>query len=418
MYNNFVSKVNLQSRANVTIQKATHQETKKHNRDLVLKTIFEAETISRAQIARTTRLTRPTVSDVVSGLLAEDLVEEVGIGSSIGGKSPILLSLVKDSRYMISLNLAYDQFCGAVVNLRGEVKAMESIPVAGQDGQQALGKVYEILDRLTNLDWKPLVGIGVGTPGLINTREGMIVNAVNLDWQNLPLAQLLQDRFHLPTHIMNDSQAAAIGEYVYGGGYASDENLVVINVRQGIGAGILINGRLFQGDGGGAGEIGHVVVQENGLQCRCGKRGCLETLASTRAVVQRAQILAPEVAPSALAGNPAAITFDSLVDAFASNDALAKQVVLDAAHYLGVSIAGLVSTLNIKRFVLTGDMTRFGQAWLDAVRAATAQATLSKLAEDTSIDIGKVDYRGCILGASALTLLDGYSLLFLHSPSD
>ncbi|HEY9152812.1 MAG TPA: ROK family transcriptional regulator [Anaerolineales bacterium] len=402
----------------MAIKKATHQETKKHNRDLVLKTVFEAETISRAEIARITRLTRPTVSDVVNRLLLEGLVQEVGVGSSIGGKSPILLSLVKDSRYMISLNLAYEQFCGAVVNLRGEVKAKEAMPVSGRNGDQALGLVYEILDRLTSLGWKPLIGIGVGTPGLINTREGMIVNAVNLDWKNLPLAKLLQNRYHLPTHIMNDSQAAAIGEYVYGGGYKADENLVVINVRQGIGAGILINGRLFQGDGGGAGEIGHVVVQENGLQCRCGKRGCLETLAGARAVIQRAQMLASATPSSPLAKNPKNITLDSLVDAFASGDPLADQVVLDAAHYLGVSIAGLVSTLNIQKFVLTGDMTRFGQRWLDAVRETTSNATLSKLAEGTSIDIGKVDYRGCILGASALTLLDDYSLLFMRSSND
>jgi glucokinase-like ROK family protein len=385
---------------------------------LVLKTIFEAEKISRAEIARVTRLTRPTVSDVVSSLLSEQLVEEVGVGSSIGGKSPILLSLASDSRYMISLNLAYDQFCGAVVNLRGEIKAMEGLPVSGRDGEQALALVYEILDRLMKMDWKPLVGIGVGTPGLINTREGMIVSAVNLEWQNLPLAQLLQNRYHLPVHIMNDSQAAAIGEYVYGGGYKSDENLVVINVRQGIGAGILINGRLFQGDGGGAGEIGHVVVEENGLQCRCGKRGCLETLASARAVVQRAQMLVADFPSSALAQHPEKITLDSLESAFLSHDPLAVKVVGDAAHYLGLSIASLISTLNIQKFVLTGDMTRFGQPWLDIVRATTLQATLSRLAENTSIAIGKVDYRGCILGASALTLLDGYSLLFMRSSND
>ena len=197
------------------IKKATHQETKEHNRDLVLKTIFEADTVSRAEIARITRLTRTTVSEVVGGLLAEGLVREVGIGSSIGGKSPILLGLVKDSRYMISLNLAHDQFCGAVVNLRGEIKDMESLPVSGRDGEQALALVYEILDRLMKKQWTPLVGIGVGTPGLVNTREGLVINAVNLDWQNLPLAQLLQDRYQLPVHIMNDSQAASIGEYVY-----------------------------------------------------------------------------------------------------------------------------------------------------------------------------------------------------------
>jgi len=108
--------------------KATHRQTKQHNRDLVLRTIFANESISRAEIARVTHLTRTTVSDVVSGLLAEGLVEEVGRGESLGGKSPILLSIVADSRYLIGLNLAQDKFTGAVVNLRGEIKARVESP--------------------------------------------------------------------------------------------------------------------------------------------------------------------------------------------------------------------------------------------------------------------------------------------------
>ncbi len=394
------------------IKKATHQDTKEHNRDLILKTIFEAETVSRAEISRITRLTRTTVSDVVGDLLQEGLVREVGIGSSIGGKSPILLSLVKDARYMISLNLGHDQFCGAVVNLRGEIKDLESVPVSGRDGEQALALVYEILDRLVEKHWAPVVGIGVGTPGLVNTREGMVVNAVNLDWQDLPLAGLLQSRYHMPVHIMNDSQAAAIGEYVYGGGYRADENLVVINIRQGIGAGILINGRLFQGDGGGAGEIGHMVVEENGPLCRCGNHGCLETRASARAVVERARQLLREFPKSSLGRDPENITLDAMEGAFALGDPLAKKVVLEAGHYLGLSIASLVSMLNVQRFVLIGDMTCFGDTWLEAVREAASHRTLAKLAEGMRIEVGKLDYRGCMMGASALTLLDGYSLLF------
>jgi predicted NBD/HSP70 family sugar kinase len=394
------------------IQKATHHETKEHNRDLILKTIFETETVSRAEIARMTRLTRTTVSDVVTGLLTEGLVKEVGIGSSIGGKSPILLSLVKDSRYMISLNLAHDQFCGAVVNLRGEIKEMESVPVSDRDGEQALALVYEILDRLVKKQWMPLVGIGVGTPGLVNTRDGMVISAVNLDWQDLPLAQLLRERYRMPVHVMNDSQAAAIGEYVYGGGYKADENLVVINIRQGIGAGILVNGRLFQGDGGGAGEIGHMVVQENGLLCRCGNRGCLETVASARAIVERARMLAADYPSARLAKRPGKIDLDALEQAFADGDPLAKRVITDAGHYLGLSIGSLISVLNVQRFVLIGDMTCFGQPWLDSVRDGARHAALSKLAEGTRIEVGKLDYRGCMMGASALTLLNGYSLLF------
>ncbi|MBI3168887.1 MAG: ROK family transcriptional regulator, partial [Chloroflexi bacterium] len=209
------------------MKKATHQQTKQHNRDLVLRTIFANQSISRAEVARVTNLTRTTVSEVVNGLLEEGLVEEVGRGESIGGKTPILLSIVADSRYLIGLNLAQDKFIGAVVNLRGEIKEMVEAPVHDEDGKNALDLVYQIIDQLIKKRIKPIVGIGVGAPGLVNTREGVVVNAVNLDWQDLPLGQLLEKKFKIPVSILNDSQATAIGEFVYGGEHARDENLIV-----------------------------------------------------------------------------------------------------------------------------------------------------------------------------------------------
>ena len=378
------------------MKKATHQQTKQHNRDLVLRTIFAHDSISRAEVARVTHLTRTTVSEVVNGLLTEGLVEEVGRGESIGGKTPILLSIVADSRYLIGLNLAQDKFIGAVVNLRGEIKEIVEAPVHDDNGENALKLVYQILDQLTRKKLKPIVGIGVGTPGLVNTREGVVVNAVNLEWQDLPLSQLLEKKYKLPVLVLNDSQAAAIGEYVYGGDHAPDENLIVVNVIRGIGAGILINGRLFQGDGGGAGEIGHVVVQENGELCRCGKRGCLETIASARAVIQQMKM----------------DSLEDVISSFQSGNSNANAVVEKAGHYLGASLANLIGTLNIQKIVLTGDMTRFGEKWLNTVSASMQTGALSRMAEDTKLEIGKLDYRACILGASAFLLLDDYSLLF------
>ncbi len=378
------------------MKKATHQQTKQHNRDLVLQTIFAHDSISRAEVARVTHLTRTTVSEVVNGLLTEGLVQEVGRGESIGGKSPILLSIVADSRYLIGLNLAQDKFIGAVVNLRGEIKEMVEAPVHDDNGENALQLVYQILDQLTRKKLKPIVGIGVGTPGLVNTREGVVVNAVNLEWQDLPLSQLLEKKYKLPVLVVNDSQAAAIGEYVYGSDHAPDENLVVVNVIHGIGAGILINGRLFQGDGGGAGEIGHVVVQENGELCRCGQRGCLETLASARAVVQQMKMN----------------SLEEVFLAFQEGDPKAKTVIAKAGFYLGTSLSNLIGTLNIQKIVLTGDMTRFGEEWLNAVSAAMQTGAFRRMTESTKLEIGKLDYRACILGASAFLLLDDYSLLF------
>lgn len=395
--------------------KATHQQTKIHNRDLVLKTIFDHDTISRAEVARLTKLTRATVSDIVANLISEGLVEEVGYGASIGGKSPILLSLVPDSRYMIGLNLAQDRFIGAVVNLRGELKHQIEFPVHDRNGDQALQIIYQILDQITASPWKPLVGIGIGTPGLINTREGIVINAVNLDWQDLPLAKLLETRYGLPVSVLNDSQATAIGEYVYGGDHRSDSNLIVVNVRHGIGAGILINGRLFQGDGGGAGEIGHVVVREDGRLCRCGKRGCLETIASARAVVQRYQELTRQIPPHTRREGDPEINLHRVKTAFDQGDPLASQVVREAGAALGISLGGLIGALNIEKIVLTGDMNSFGEPWRQAVLQAMSGSALARMVQNTRLEMGTLEYRACILGASAYMLLEDYSLLFLHA---
>jgi len=395
-------------------QKATHQLTKQHNQDLVLRTIFDNASISRAEIARVTKLTRATVSDLVASLIEEGLVEEVGYGESSGGKNPIMLVLVADSRYLIGLNMAQDRFIGSIVNLRGEIKETVEIPFNMGDDEQALQNVYQILDELTRKDWKPIVGIGVGTPGLVNTHEGMVVDAVNLNWHNFPLARMLEQRYRLPVRILNDSQATAIGEFVYSGKFRSDENVIVINIKHGIGAGILINGRLFQGDGGAAGEIGHIQVDENGPLCRCGRKGCLETLASSRAVMQRVQNLAPQYPDSILAKSSESISFDDLEQAFSAHDPLAEKVVCEAAHALGKSIANLVGTLNIHKIVLSGYMIRFGDRWLAAARESMRKSSLTQMSQNTQFEIGELGFKACILGSSALMLLDDYSLLY-HS---
>ncbi len=394
------------------MKKATRQHTKEHNRNLVFQTIFEHDSISRAEIARLTSLTRTTVSDIVADLITEGLVSEVGVGESIGGKSPILLSLVEDARYLIGLDLAHNQFRGAIVNLRGKIRELVTLPVNSRNGEQALGLVYEILDRLIKASSVPLVGIGIGTPGLVDINEGVVVNAVNLDWKDLPLAQLMEARYHLPVSILNDSQAAAMGEYTFGQSHAAESNLILINVRHGIGAGIIIQGKLFHGDGGGAGEIGHVVVvPEGGLLCRCGNRGCLETVASAQALVKQAQALAAQPLQTSLPKSPQEISLETIEGAYTHGDANVRRAVLETGRYLGMAIANLVGTLNIQNIVLTGDMTRFGRPWLDAIREMIGTTTLSRLAQETRINIGQLGENSIILGASAM-LANNYSLLF------
>ena len=398
------------------MEKATRQHTKAHNRNLVFTTIIGHDKISRAEIARITSLTPATVSDIVADLIKGGLVGEVGIGPSIGGKNPILLGLREDARWLIGLDLAVNEFRGAVVNLRGKISETVTIQVKNHEGNEALSLVYEMLDQLIAKAHQPLVGIGVGAPGLINASEGMVINAVNLNWKNLPLTQLLTDRYHLPVCIMNDCQAAAIGERTYAKDHIREENLILINLRHGIGSGIVINGSLFQGDGGSAGEIGHVVVMpENGELCRCGNRGCLETVASVQALLRHARALAGQYPHSALNEAHGEITLEQIEVAFAQEDDLARRLVLDTAYYTGMAIASLVGTFNIQKIVLSGDMTHFGVPWLQKINETMKHMALETPLTNTTVEIGQLGNDGIILGAAAV-LANNYSLLF--NPKD
>lgn len=398
-----------------SMEKATRTHTREHNRNLVLKTIFNHENISRAEIARTTRLTRTTVSDIVSQLIDDGLVSEIGVGQSQGGKNPILLSLIEDSRWLIGLDLAQNQFRGAVVNLRGQIRCVGTLPVNGGQGIEALPLVYQLVDKLTSGTSQPLSGIGVGAPGLINTSEGLVVNAVNLNWKNLPLTSLLEERYHLPVYILNDCQAAAIGEMTYGKGFEEDENLVLVNVHHGIGAGIIINREIFQGDGGFAGEIGHiVVVHEGGEICRCGKRGCLETVASAKALIRQAGELVKQYPDCGLPRDIEQINLDTIEEAFVAGDPLIRGLVLKTAHYLGMAISYAVGILNIHKVVLNGDMTRFGAPWLDEIRTVMTNYSLDRPLENTHLEIGQLAENAIILGAAAV-FANNYSYLFTEA---
>lgn len=388
------------------VQKATRKQTRAHNSHLVLKTIYDCGQISRADIARATRLTRPTVSDVVADLMERGLVEEVGHGPSAGGKPPILLSVVDDSRHLIGIDLASGEFRGAVVNLRGEIRHRVNLPLRGQDGDVALALVYELIDDLVAATNSPLLGIGIGTPGLMDVMNGVVRRAVNLDWQDLPLRSLLQERYGLPVYVANDCQVAALAEYTFGEGKGV-ENLVVVKVEHGIGAGIVLNGRLFYGDTFGAGEIGHVAVVENGQQCRCGNFGCLETVASARAIIQRAQAIAQNDPRSLLhqfVASSEEITIDAVCQAFEAGDEVVREMILEVGRYLGIAAANLVGVLSTRRILIAGSVACFGRAWLDKIRQEMVKRSLAMVAGETEVGISSIGPDIVILGASALVL--------------
>lgn len=388
------------------MKKATRQQSKSHNSRLVLKTVFEQDFVSRADIARHTDLSRATVSDVVAGLMDDGLVMETGLGPSAGGKPPTLLDVVADARLLICLDLGNSQLRGALVDLRGHIRHEESLPLNERDGETALAQVYELIDSLTALTDRPLLGIGIGTPGLIDVRRGVVRNAVNMDWTDLPLRDLLQERYDLPACVVNDSHAAALAEYTFGTD-GHKPNLVVIKIGRGISAGIVLNGQLHHGDGSGAGEIGHSMVQEGGDLCRCGRQGCLETIVSSRAIIRQAQTIAqrnPDSALNRLVADPSQITTEIVYQAFSEGEPELAALIQQVGRYLGFALANLVSVLNVQKILIAGTLAIFGEALLQPARDTMRERCLAALGAETQIEPASLGTDIVILGAAALVL--------------
>ena len=372
--------------------KATHAQTRAHNASLVLRALYDLGPISRADIARLTGLTRTSVGELVADLEAEGLAREVGRGPSTGGKAPTLVALESDARTAIVLDLGERTFSAALANLRGELTNRRTRDLDGRDGDDALALVHDLIDEVSREAISPILGIGVGTPGIVDA-GGTIRWAVNLEWKDLPLADLLHERYGHPTIVANDARAAALATFLFEG-EDRPTNLIAIKVGRGIGTGLVLDGDLFGGDGDGAGEIGHIVVEPDGAACHCGRFGCLETVASAPAILRAA----------AAAGLPPTITLPELAAAAQGGDERALAVSRAAGRALGSAIANLIGILDVRHIVVHGSVTVLGEPWLEAIRDEATRRSLGPLARETRIVDGGSGEDLTLIGACALLL--------------
>src|SRR5687768_8603534 len=259
------------------------EHARRHNRSLVLQTLFHSGPSSRADLARETHLTRVTVSDLVGQLIEEGLLQELGQrpGSRVG-KPATLVGLNPDAFHIVCLDLSDEaRLIGAVLDLSGNVLQRSTMRMQGRTGEAAVAGITELCQELLGLATRPVLGVGIGSPGVVDP-DGVVLQAPNLGWTDLPLAAKLAAELGLPVHVANDANTAALGEHTYGG--AGGSGLMVIAIGKGVGAGLLLDGALLGGHHYAAGEIGHVIVDERGQVCACGRRGCLETVVSAPAL--------------------------------------------------------------------------------------------------------------------------------------
>jgi glucokinase len=242
-------------------------------------------------------------------------------------------------------------------------------------------------------------GIGIAIAGVLDSKNGILTSSPNLPhWKNVPLKSMIEDRLHLDTFLINDANAAALGEHRFGAGIGT-QNLVYLTVSTGIGGGIIIDGNLYEGSTGSAGELGHMTIDVNGPRCNCGNYGCLEVLASGTAVARGAVEHINKGATSLLNDmkeNISDITAEDVAKAARQGDKLATEIIAGASYYLGIGLANIVNIFNPQVIVIGGGMSKMGGMLLTPAKeivkrrafklpARTARIIRSKLGNDSGI---------------------------------
>lgn len=317
--------------------------------------------VSRAEIARLSGLTPPTVTNITNKLLDAGIIIDYMIGASSGGRRPLLLKVNPDSGRVIILHIRSFKMIGYVVDTALQVHFEQTVSIRGLEHSTILELIQEVIDNCRKAATRPPLAIGVVIRGPVRTQEGISVFAPNIGWKNVPLKYIIEEKNRIPTFVENDSHVLAYGEYFFG--VAQDAvNMILLKVGFGIGSGIMFNGSLYRGINGSAGEVGHTVIDVAGPICSCGNTGCMEAMASETALVNL-------VAAGIRAGQPSLVTDivksdlsivapEDIYQAADAGDALSIKMLGQVAGYLGIGIANLVNIFNPELVVIGGGLAK------------------------------------------------------------
>ncbi len=369
------------------------------NSTLLLNLIWRERQISRADVARQTGLSPSTVSAIVGELDRAGLVREIGAGASRGGRRPVLVGFRDDAFALIGVELGATHVSAVLTDLRGTVRAFRHTHVAVRDDPAgALAAARKMADECLaaeRVSRRRVVGIGVAVPSPVHPRHpGRLSPVILPAWRDRDVQAELADAFDLPVFVDNDANLGALAERFWGAG-AGGEDLAYIKVATGIGSGHIINGALYRGAGGTAGEIGHIAIDPAGPLCVCGLRGCLATLIGSEALLARARRAWPRRKRPTVA---------DIIAGVRAGDPAAREIVDEIGHYLGIAVAGLLNLMNPAVVVLGGEITSVGDLLLDPLRASVKRRALSTSVAETRIVSSRLGERSIAVGAATLVL--------------
>jgi predicted NBD/HSP70 family sugar kinase len=375
-----------------------------HNSRLLLKMLWRAGELSRADLARGSGLSRSTVSAIVAELLDAGIVSESHVARSQGGRPPIVLRIEAERFFILGLELGASHITALRVDLRGRVRHQASVSHdVEQDPDGAQAALLQLTDEMVaSAGEAALVGIGLAVPCPVDPRRPDLLSPRILPkWTDVRLGALLHHRYSAPVLVDNDANLGAVAERWWGAGQHSDD-FSYVKVATGVGAGHIFDGHVYRGAFGIAGEIGHTAIDPNGPSCRCGRSGCLETMIGSASLVARARARVAAGEPSSLARAP--ITMDALLAAAREGDPLAADIVGRAGHFLGIAVANLVNLLNPSLIVLGGHLTEAGSLVLDPLHRVLAERVLGSSMEVAAVEISTMGRTAVALGAATAVL--------------
>lgn len=391
------------------------------NRSILLDMIRRGGRISRTDLARRSALTKPTVSAIVEDLISAGVVQEVGLGKAVstGGRRARMLQFNEASAAYLGLRFGVNHTRIALADARGEIRVRRDFESVTGDPEKLIAQAVAALDEAfeaANIPRVRLQGVGVAVPGLVDGATGTCVLAPNLGWENVAVRDVLSEKLGVPIVVQNVTTCGAIAEG-RAGAASGFRTFVWVGVGSGIGAGIVLDERPFLGRKGFSGEIGHCKVVNDGPLCTCGARGCLETVASGRALERQAQEALEQGADTELSRLGRPPTAHDITMAALNGDALSRSLIERAGKYLGKGIALMQNILNPEIVVLAGQLMEAEDLLMDAVRRSATEHVLK--AEQVQVVPSTLKQHAIITGAVLLAMdqaVRSYRIVETNSP--
>ena len=373
------------------------------NRQIVLNYVRDRGPISRAEIARQTALQRSTISEIVDSLLDEELIEEIGAGRSTGGRCPTLLALRTTGAAAVGIDIAPTRTTVAASNLAGRVLEREEFET-DHDFETTITRAVGAACRLIEKSQGKIEGVGVSLPGLVDPSTGRLLYIPYFKWRDLNVGPRIAAATGLDVTIDNDANAAALAELWFGQTEVSEaRDFIMVFIAEGVGTGIVFDRQIYRGEGGAAGEFGHMIIGERApVPCSCGSYDCWEAFASGRAAVARY---------SKLAGSGTAsrqMSFAQLIDRALRGEEAARDALLETARYLGIGISNLIIGFSPQIVVVGGAITRAWDLVSDLLGEAVKRSVRSDL-PSARITRSTIGDQASLMGALSLVLANKFA---------